>query len=33
LDGQVTVRFTDDAGLHWELDQDMRLVRLDNRDD
>jgi hypothetical protein len=33
LDGQVMVRFTDDAGLHWQLDQDMRLVKLDDRDD
>lgn len=29
----VTARFTDDAGLHWEVDHDLSLARLDNRDD
>ena len=26
-------RFTDDAGLHWQLDEDLHLEKLDNRDD
>jgi hypothetical protein len=26
-------RFTDDAGLHWQIDQDLHLQQLDNRDD
>jgi hypothetical protein len=26
------VRFTDDAGLHWEIDTSLHLTRLDNRD-
>lgn len=30
---QVIVRFTDDVGLHWELDQDLHLKKLNNRDD
>lgn len=30
---QVTTRFTDDAGLHWQLDQDLHLKRLDDRND
>jgi len=30
---QVIVRFTDDVGLHWELDQDLHLMKLNNRDD
>ena len=30
---QVTVRFTDDVGLHWQLDQDLHLKKLDNRND
>lgn len=29
---QVTTRFTDDVGLHWQLDQDLHLKRLDDRD-
>ena len=27
------VRFTDDAGLHWQIDQDVHLRQLNNRDD
>jgi hypothetical protein len=30
---QVMTRFTDDAGLHWQLDQDLHLQKLDNRHD
>jgi hypothetical protein len=26
------VRFTDDAGLHWEIDNDLHLKKLDSRD-
>jgi hypothetical protein len=33
LDARVSVRFTDDAGLHWEVDHDLSLTRLDDRDD
>jgi hypothetical protein len=29
---RLKVRFTDDAGLHWELDHELHLVRLDDRD-
>lgn len=29
----LLLRFTDDAGLHWSLDHDLHLARLDNRDD
>lgn len=29
----MLVRFTDDAGLHWELDHHLHLVRLDDRSD
>lgn len=25
-------RFTDDAGLHWQIDQELHLERLDERD-
>jgi hypothetical protein len=32
-DARVTMRFTDDAGLHWQIDHDMHLEKLDNRDD
>lgn len=28
-----SVRFTDDAGLHWQIDPDMHLEKLPNRDD
>lgn len=28
----VAVRFTDDAGLHWEIDRDQHLKRLADRD-
>jgi hypothetical protein len=31
-DGRMLVRFKDDAGLHWELDHHMHLVKLDQRD-
>jgi len=30
---QVTARFTDDAGLHWQLDQDLHLRKLVDRGD
>jgi hypothetical protein len=30
---QVTIRFTDDVGLHWQLDQDLHLQKLENRND
>jgi hypothetical protein len=30
---QVTARFTDDVGLHWQLDQDLHLKKLDDRND
>jgi hypothetical protein len=29
----ILARFTDDAGLHWQIDHDMHLKKLDNRDD
>ena len=29
---RLATRFTDDAGLHWQIDQDLHLERLDNRD-
>jgi hypothetical protein len=32
-DARTTVRFTDDAGLHWQIDHDLHLQHLDNRDD
>lgn len=32
-DAQMTLRFTDDAGLHWQIDHDEHLEKLDNRDD
>jgi hypothetical protein len=31
-DALMKVRFTDDAGLHWEIDSDLRLVKLAGRD-
>jgi hypothetical protein len=31
-DARITVRFTDDAGLHWQIDHDLHLEKLDNRD-
>jgi hypothetical protein len=30
---QAIVRFTDDAGLHWQLDQDLHLQKLRQRND
>jgi hypothetical protein len=30
---RVTARFTDDTGLHWQIDPDLHLEKLDNRDD
>jgi hypothetical protein len=30
---RLITRFTDDAGLHWDLDSDLHLAGLDNRDD
>jgi len=29
---RVTLRFTDDACLHWQIDHDLHLEKLDNRD-
>ena len=31
-DTRLAVRFTDDAGLHWQIDHDLHLEQLDNRD-
>jgi hypothetical protein len=31
-DAEITVRFDDDAGLHWEIDHNMHLMRRDLRD-
>jgi hypothetical protein len=31
MDSEV-VRFTDDAGLHWQIDHDLHLERLSDRD-
>ncbi len=31
-DAEITVRFDDDAGLHWEIDHHLHLMRLDLRD-
>jgi hypothetical protein len=30
---RITARFTDDAGLYWQIDPDLHLEKLDNRDD
>jgi hypothetical protein len=30
---QMTLRFTDDAGQHWQIDHDEHLEKLDDRDD
>lgn len=30
-DPRLAVQFTDDAGLHWQIDQDLHLQRLDTR--
>ena len=32
-DARIAARFTDDAGLHWQIDQDLHLESLDKRDD
>jgi hypothetical protein len=32
-DARFTARFTDDAGLHWQIDEDLHLEKLANRDD
>lgn len=32
-DVRLATRFTDDAGLHWQIDQDLHLQQLDNRGD
>ena len=32
-DGRISVRFTDDADLHWQINHDLHLEKLDNRDD
>jgi len=29
----MKVRFTDDAGLHWQIDHDLHLEKLEHRDD
>jgi hypothetical protein len=31
-DARLAARFTDDAGLHWQVDQDLHLQQLDRRD-
>jgi hypothetical protein len=31
-DATFTARFTDDADLHWEIDDDLRLQKLPHRD-
>ena len=30
---RITLRFTDDAGLHWQITPNLHLEKLDNRDD
>jgi hypothetical protein len=30
-DAKIKVRFTDDAGLHWEIDHDLHLEKLAER--
>ena len=32
-EARMTLRFTDDADLHWQIDHDLHLEKLDNRDD
>lgn len=32
-DARLAARFTDDAGIHWQIDHDLHLEKLDNRDD
>ena len=32
-EAQVRLRFTDDAGVHWQIDHNLHLEKLDNRDD
>jgi hypothetical protein len=32
-DTRLAARFTDDGGLHWQIDQDLHLQALANRDD
>jgi hypothetical protein len=32
-DAWLTARFTDDAGLHWQIGHDLDLKKLANRDD
>jgi hypothetical protein len=29
---KITARFTDDVGLHWQIDPDLSLTKLDSRD-
>jgi len=31
-DARLAARFTDDAGLHWQIDQDLHLEPLDKRE-
>jgi hypothetical protein len=33
VEDRLTLRFTDDAGLHWQIDHDLHLKKLDSRDD
>jgi hypothetical protein len=33
IGGLGEARFTDDAGLHWQLDEEQHLAPLPNRDD
>jgi hypothetical protein len=32
-EARMTVRFTDDADLHWQINHDLHLEPLDNRND
>ena len=32
-EARMSARFTDDAGLHWQINHDLHLEPLDNRDD
>jgi hypothetical protein len=31
-EGRMTARFTDDAGMHWQIDPDLHLGKLNSRD-
>jgi hypothetical protein len=32
-DARISARFTDDGGLHWQIDHDLHLEKLSSRDD